>query len=72
MFDYAKFQEENYIRPIAVPEKKELYHDINEIADSIGGFIGDRHQVSYELVRESERLLVNAISVFETPLFFAF
>lgn len=69
MFDYAKFQEENYIRPIAVPEKEELYHDINEIADSIGGFIGDRHQVSYELVREAERLLVNAISVFEKGYF---
>lgn len=67
--DFEKVIEEESLRPIKVPGKESYFSDIREIAGSLAFFIGKKYAIAYELVRETEKMLINAVALFEKGYF---
>lgn len=66
---YAEYLETNFLRPIKVSRKEEYYSDIQSITESLTFFLGRKYTIAYEFVRETERMLINAVALFEKGYF---
>lgn len=66
---FMQFEEQDYLRPIAIPDKEEYFSDIHELVGSLTFFVGKKYDIACQLVRETERMLINAISLFEKGYF---
>ena len=69
MIDRESCFVDQFLHPIQIPEKDALYCHIEELSCSIGCFLGQKYYFFCELLRETERLLANAVSLFEKGYF---
>lgn len=66
---YAEYFETHFLRPIPFPNKEEYYSFIHEIGNTVTFFIGEKFSIAYRIVKESEHMLINAVSLFEKGYF---
>ena len=72
-FDYTQYRETYQLRPMKVEGKEEYYRDIQELTDSSSPIVGKKYAIVFDMLAETERLLINAIALFEIGYFgFAF
>ncbi len=67
--EYESWFVNQYLHPIQIPNKDALYGNIAELGRSIGFFLSRKYFFFSELLRETERLLANSVSLFEKGYF---
>lgn len=65
---YIESRKRENIRPLIIPNKEKIYHDLMNIEESISGRV-DFYQLGNPFISEATQLIINAIELFEQGYF---